>query len=335
MFLCITSELNLTVDITMDYYRAPSIPRAFVWRRIHSLTGLWLVLFLIEHLLVNSQAALFIGDDGSGFVSAVNSIKDLPYLPAIEIFFLAIPFFIHGLWGIKYLFKIESNSLPSDGSYVALPEFPRNHAYTWQRITSWILLFGILAHVVHMRFIQYPNSAQLGTEHFYISHVSFDKGLYTLSRRLGFDFYNQNQIQQIKRQLSSLPPVVAKPDDNPENLIAAQKNREEQAWLNALERRPLQANQVVAVSKSFGIAELLMVRDSFKDPMMGILYTGLVLATCFHAFNGLWTFMITWGVTLTAASQMLMRRLATGLMLLISFLGLAAIWGTYWFNLMH
>src|ERR1700719_477349 len=84
-------------------YRAPLIPQAFIWRRAHSLTGLWLVLFLIEHLIVNSQAALFVGDNGNGFVNAVNSIKDLPYLPVIEIFLLGVPFLIHGLWGIKYL----------------------------------------------------------------------------------------------------------------------------------------------------------------------------------------------------------------------------------------
>ena len=44
------------------------IPRAFIWRRLHSLMGLWLVLFLGEHLLTNSQAALWLGDNGKGFV---------------------------------------------------------------------------------------------------------------------------------------------------------------------------------------------------------------------------------------------------------------------------
>lgn len=318
----------------MDYYKAPPIPNAFVWRRIHSLTGLWLVLFLIEHLLVNSQAALFVGENGSGFVTAVNSIKDLPYLPAIEIFLLGVPFFIHGLWGIRYLLTSESNSLPSNGSYVALPQFSRNHAYTWQRITSWILLFGIVAHVVHMRFVQYPASAQLGSTHFYMSRLNLDNGLYTLSRRLGVDLYQADQIQQIKQQILSHSAINDAEAHTPEDFIAAQQSQQEQAWLATLEKQPLQANQVMAVSKSFGVAELLLVRDSFKDPVMIFLYTGLVLAACFHAFNGLWTFMITWGVTLTAASQRLMRKLATGLMILISFLGLAAIWGTYWINLM-
>lgn len=316
----------------MDYL-APPIPSAFIWRRAHSFTGFWLVLFLMQHLLVNSQAALFIGDDGSGFVTAVNSIKDLPYLPVIEIFLLGVPFFIHGVWGIRYLMTGEANSFRTDGRTPSLPQYPRNHAYTWQRITSWILLFGILAHVIHMRFLQYPSSAQKGSEHFYMTRLNQDPGLYTLSKRLGFEIYDASQIQAIKQQIISAPPVIE--GHSPQDLIAAQKRHEERAWLNAMEAKPLGQDQVMAVAGSFGIAELLMVRDAFKNPLIILLYTGLVLAACFHAFNGLWTFMITWGITLTAASQRLMRKLATGLMLLITFLGLAAIWGTYWINLLE
>jgi succinate dehydrogenase / fumarate reductase cytochrome b subunit len=43
--------------------------------------------------------------------------------------------------------------------------------------------------------------------------------------------------------------------------------------------------------------------------------------------------MISWGITLTERSQCIMRKIATGLMVIITFLGLAAIWGTYWINL--
>ena len=89
------------------------LPKAFIWRRLHSLTGLWLVIFLIEHLLTNSQAALWIGDDGSGFVRGVNLIKSLPYLRAIEIFLLGMPIVLHLIWGIIYLRTGDANSFSS------------------------------------------------------------------------------------------------------------------------------------------------------------------------------------------------------------------------------
>lgn len=313
-------------------YQSPPIPRAFIWRRAHSLTGLWLVLFLMEHLLTNSQAALWVGEDGSGFVRAVNSIKGLPYLQAIEIFLLGVPLLVHGLWGIQYLMTAKYNSFNTNGSSPSLPQYPRNRAFTWQRITSWVLLFGIAAHVVQMRFIEYPSSAKVGTQQFYMVRIRQDEGLAPLSKRLGFTLYNQQQIkvEKLRILLQSTPPIQSQA---PQDLLSAQKTQEEKNWLEAVEKWSLHENEAVAIAPSFGVAELLMVRDTFKNPLMILLYTGLVLAACFHGFNGLWTFMITWGVTLTSRSQQLMRSLATGLMVLIAFLGLAAIWGTYWINL--
>lgn len=265
------------------YYAAPPIPKAFIWRRFHSLTGLWLVLFLIEHLVTNSQAALYIGDDGSGFIKAVNFLKELPYLQVIEITLIGIPLLVHGWWGIKYLHTAQYNSLSSDGTTPSL-QYPRNRAYTWQRITSWILLVGIIAHVVQMRFVEYPTTSQIDNQNYYSIHLTEDTGLSSLAERLNVE------------------------------LVSNQ-------------------GQVTAQSTQFGTAVLLMVRETFKSPLMIFLYTIFVLAASFHAFNGLWTFMISWGITQTAASQRLMRKFAVTLMVIICFLGLAAIWATYWINL--
>src|SRR4026207_984938 len=109
------------------------LPSAFIWRRLHSLMGLWLVLFLMEHLFVNSQAALLLGENGKGFVRAVNAIHNLPYLQAIEVTLLGVPILIHLIWGIKYLLTSKSNSGKTDGSSPSLSKYARNHAYTWQR----------------------------------------------------------------------------------------------------------------------------------------------------------------------------------------------------------
>lgn len=303
-------------------YHAPPIPNAFIWRRAHSLTGLWLVLFLIEHLFVNSQAALWIGDEGAGFVRAVNALRDLPYLHVIEIFLLGVPFVIHGVWGVRYLMTSKLNSFPTDGATPSLPHYPRNHAFTWQRITSWILLFGIVAHVIHMRFLEYPKSATINNQHVYMIKLTQDEGLPNLAKQLELTLYNKQQIQVDKlRQL-------LQSDESSHGGESQERSRTQE-----LEKWKLKEGEVIAIAPSFGVAELLMVRDTFKNPVMIFLYTGLVLAACFHGFNGLWTFMISWGITLTARSQQLMRSLATVLMVLISFLGLAAIWASYWFNL--
>ena len=314
-------------------YLAPPIPASFIRRRAHSLTGLWLVLFLIEHLFTNSQAALFIGDDGHGFVTAVNSLKSLPYLPLIEIFLLGVPLLVHGIWGIQYLFTAKFNSYATDGSAPALTQYTRNRAYTWQRITSWILLFGILAHVIQMRFLDYPSSAELGVNHFYMNKVSEDNGLYLLSKRLGFEIYSAQKIASIKNELIHMPAQPAVNENDTEAMITAQKQREQLAWMDALTAFSVDSNQVVVVSPNFGTAELLMVRDTFKSPLMILLYSGLIIAACFHAFNGLWTCMIRWGITLTVRSQILMQKIAVFLMILIAFMGLFTVWGTYWLNL--
>ncbi|MFQ5729053.1 MAG: succinate dehydrogenase [Waddliaceae bacterium] len=333
------------------------IPAAFLWRKLHSLTGLWLVIFLIEHLLTNSQAALWIGDDGSGFVRGVNLIKSLPYLTAIEIFLLGVPILVHLIWGIIYLRSGQMNSFPSDGTTPSLTEYPRNHAYTWQRITSWILIFTLVGHIVHMRFIDYPADAQINDQHYYMVRVNLDEGLYTLAERLDIQLFDQNRIEkqksspeQVEKSLSysaglwssfvdSLSGIFQTPSEGPieksrqEELLTEQKQQQQHKFLQALEKKPLRAGQIVAVVKDFGTAELLIVRETFKMPIMIVLYTILVLSACYHGFNGLWTFFITWGINLTEKSQRVFRRFSTLLMVLIAALGLAAIWLTYWINL--
>lgn len=261
------------------------IPRAFFWRRLHSLTGFWLVLFLIEHLLVNSQAALFFGDDGSGFIRAVTEIKNLPYLPVIEITLLGIPILIHLLWGIEYLRTAKYNSLATDGSSPSLKEYPRNHAYTWQRITSYILLFALLGHIIHMRFIEYPGEVHAEGHKYYTVRLTDDSGLSSVAERLN------------------------------------------------VKLEPTSSGKILAQAPDFATAELLMVRETFKMPLMIALYTIFVLSACYHGFNGLWTFLITWGICLSERSQRIARRFATLLLFLVTFLGLSAIWLTYWINL--
>lgn len=327
-----------------------TIPRAFVWRRLHSLTGLWLVLFLMEHLLTNSQAALLLGENGQGFVKMVNALHNFPYLQAIEIFLLGVPILVHMIWGVQYLFTAKPNSYGSNRAKPALPEYGRNRAYTWQRITSWILLFMLAFHVVKFRFLEYPVSVSQGAKSSYMVRISLDTGLYTVADRLGVRLYDQTAIEKEKRNLEDRSGESALVDaahtiQSEENLVydaqkavilaSAQKFEEKTAFVNALQKQTLSQREVVAVADNFGTASLLVVRNTFKNPFYVGFYTVFVLAACFHAFNGFWTFLISWGIILKMSAQRSMATFAIALMLIVTFLGLAAVWGTYWINLRY
>jgi succinate dehydrogenase / fumarate reductase, cytochrome b subunit len=292
-----------------------SIPMPFVWRRLHSLTGLWLVLFLIEHLITNSQAAVFLGKHGQGFVRMVNALHNFPYLEAIEIFLLGVPIAIHLAWGWKYLRTAQSHSWKNDGSKPHL-NYGRNHAYTLQRITSWILTICLVGHIVKFRFLEYPLSVEKERQNLYLVRISRDSDLEQLTDRLGVLLYNKQAIEKEREQMGKPPSSM-------------QQLQERQTWVNALERRPISEHQVIAVSDQFGTASLLAVRNTFKNPFYVAIYTLFVLAACFHAWNGFWTFLTTWGIILKAAAQKTMVPFSMSLMIIMLFLGLAAIWGTH------
>jgi succinate dehydrogenase / fumarate reductase cytochrome b subunit len=232
----------------------------------------------------------------------------------------------------------------------------RNRAYTWQRISSWILLVLLIAHVVKFRFLEYPDAVSIGNKTSYLMPVHVDDGLYTLSDRLDFTLYDSKAIAKASENLESrrsersllevadgLPkqefdPVMGVASEEYDSqkaiiLSSAQSYKEEMAWVEALEDQQIGPHQVVAVCQDFGTATLLAVRDTFKSPIYVGVYTLFVLAACFHAFNGVWTFLLTWGWILKKSAQNTWITVTFGLMLLVVFLGLASIWGTYWMNL--
>lgn len=321
------------------------VPRAFVWRRLHSLMGLWLVIYIIEHLVTNSQAALWLGDNGIGFIKLVNFYHSLPYLQVIEIVLLGVPIGVHGVLGIKYALTAKTNSFKTDGSKPSM-RHGRNRAFTWQRLTSWILLFGIIFHVIQMRFLDMPKKVMFQNQEYYLARLSMDEGLYTLSKRLDVDLYDQEEINNYRRRMpsqatlesdskgffDSANPVLynSKTAEEKEKMQSAQEAKN---WINALGSFSLKPTQIVSVSKSVGTSILLATRDTFKNPWYSILYSIFVLAAGYHAFNGLWTFLITWGALLSMRSQKSMVGVCMTCVIIVVFLGFAAIWGSYWINL--
>ncbi len=334
------------------------IPREFIWRRLHSLMGLWLVLFLVEHLLTNSQAALWIGEDGSGFIRMVNALHNFPYLQLIEICLLGIPILIHLVWGVKYALKAKGNAHKTSGATPSLRSYGRNRAYSWQRISSWILLVGLIGHIVNFRFLEYPISISKGDYQTYFVKLDMDDGLYTLACRLNVQLYNEEALKKAEIEFAQradekalveaafhvqsetkdwIEGVKSVPFDTQKKMIlqAAQKYRFGELWMQTVKKIDLKPNQVIAESNSFGTATLLTVRNLFKSPIYIALYTIFVVAACFHAFNGFWTFLITWGFVVRKASQKALLTLTISLMVILTFLGLSSVWGTFWLNLRH
>lgn len=329
------------------------LPREFIFRRLHSLMGLWLTLFIIEHLFTNSQVALFFGGYGTWFVTSVNFLQSIPYLPLVEILLIGVPIAFHAIWGLHYLMSAKPNSFNSDGSKPVM-KYARSRAYTWQRISSIILFLGIVLHVVQMRFLEYPFKSVRTQGFGYYLPLEVDPGLYAAAGKLGVALYDRAAIERERGNFKRLEHRLHLTQErlvelreenasrqkakiyNPELDSATQTMQEYEAakaHLKGLTSRKITTKEVMAVATSFGALELLSVRQTFQNPLMCILYTIFVIAAVFHAFNGLWTFLITWGVILSRKSQTKMSTFCVGLMFVVGSLGLLAIWSTFFFTL--
>jgi succinate dehydrogenase / fumarate reductase cytochrome b subunit len=287
--------------------------------------GLWLVLFLMEHLVTNSQAALWLGDRGAGFVRMVNTLHNLPYLQVIEWTLLGIPLLLHMGLGIQYALRAKSNAHKTDGSRPSLLKYGRNRAYSWQRITSWVLAVLLLCHVVKFRFLDYPTKVMTPQGFIYLTKIKQDPKLETLSWHLGVRLYDSKAIGEEKKKAQVQGKIISS-----KQVIWQVKEiqKAQNEFIQKLTDFSLRGAEVVAESSNFGAITLLKVRETFQSPMYCVLYTIFVLATCFHAFNGLWTFILSWGLVIRLITQRALLRWTIGLMVIIAMLGLLAIWGS-------
>ncbi len=314
-----------------------SLPKAFLFRRLHSIAGLFFILFLAEHMMTNSESALLIGEQGSGFVRAVNFLQSLPYLNFIEFFLLAVPIGIHILLGILYFCEARYNSFSSDGSRPSLTRYSRNHAFTWQRITAVIIVFGVIAHVTSMRFLQRPQEVTSTPGTKFAIPVAADPGLLTLSPRLKATLitpdsqapllaFIQLRMRTADHQIQrALTPSLQAAEE-------LQKDRLKSTHAFIASLQPTEV-QWTALCEDFGTACLLIVRENFRILWICALYTVFVTAAAFHAANGLWTFSISWGIPLNEGGRRVIRGI--GVMLGAALLagGLSSIWLTYWVTL--
>lgn len=68
-----------------------------------------------------------------------------------------------------------------------------------------------------------------------------------------------------------------------------------------------------------------MMADILSSPFMLIFYIAGVLAATFHLSNGIWSFLVTWGLAQSPRSQKIVSFVTIGIFLILSIIGLQAI----------
>ncbi len=68
-----------------------------------------------------------------------------------------------------------------------------------------------------------------------------------------------------------------------------------------------------------------MMADIFTSKFMLVFYIVGVISTIFHFANGLWSFFVSWGITVTPRSQRISTYVTLGIFVVLSFVGLTAI----------
>ncbi|MFD2213734.1 MULTISPECIES: succinate dehydrogenase cytochrome b558 subunit [Metabacillus] len=68
-----------------------------------------------------------------------------------------------------------------------------------------------------------------------------------------------------------------------------------------------------------------MMASILSSPFMLVFYLIGVISTVFHFANGLWSFGVSWGITVTPRSQVISTYVTLGIFLALSFVGVRAI----------
>ncbi len=116
--------------------------RSFLWRRLHSLSGVFpIAVFLLEHFVSNAFAT----NGPNAYTDEIKFLTGIPFLVWVEVLFIYVPILFHGLYGFYIWYRGESNV----GEY----PFIGNWGYTVQRWTGAIVFFYIVWHTVTMRWL--------------------------------------------------------------------------------------------------------------------------------------------------------------------------------------
>jgi succinate dehydrogenase / fumarate reductase, cytochrome b subunit len=110
----------------------------FLLKRLHSLSGIIPVgVFFLIHMFLNSRA----NQSPAQYQWVPNTLDQVPFLWAIELGGIILPFLFHGVLGVFFALDGQPNSHQRAYSWY------KNWAYTLQRWTGVILAFLIAGHL--------------------------------------------------------------------------------------------------------------------------------------------------------------------------------------------
>ena len=114
---------------------------SFLWRRLHSLTGIIPVgVFLLEHFISNAFAT----NGPHAYADQVKFLSGLPFVTFLEVFGIYIPLLYHSLYGFYIWYRGEAN--------VADYPWAGNFMYSAQRWTGAVAFVYMGWHTYTMRF---------------------------------------------------------------------------------------------------------------------------------------------------------------------------------------
>src|SRR5262249_6094554 len=148
------------------------------------------------------------------------------------------------------------NSNPTNGSSPALP-YTRNIAFTWQRITSILLIFAIALHVYYMRFLKEPHNVSLGVNEHYFVKLGVDPGLYTVAPRLNLALFDKTMIEGMEKEIERQREIPLVETKRFNAALAAKVKIEEELdfkkrLVDAMKEQSPDSSEVIALADSVG-----------------------------------------------------------------------------------
>ena len=137
----------------------PDTGHSFLWRKLHSLSGLIPIgAFLIEHILSNVEAL----NGPLAYGHQVRLLNSLPQVRVLEWTFIFIPLAFHALYGLWIALRGRAT--------VNIYPWAGNWGYLTQRITGLIAFAYIIQHVWRQRFSgvmlpEHPGAAFAKVQH--------------------------------------------------------------------------------------------------------------------------------------------------------------------------